>query len=63
VIREWFFGDLTAQEAEKLLKGCAPGTFLIRFSNQPGCFAASYSDKSNNVLKGLITRHPNGYQV
>jgi len=61
--KEWFFGDLTSQEAEKLLKGCAPGTFLIRFSKEPGCFAASYTDKNNNVQRGLITRHPTGYQV
>lgn len=38
----WFFGDVSAEEAEELLSGKPEGTFLLRFSSKSGCFASSY---------------------
>mmetsp|Transcript_14999 Transcript_14999/g.20981 ORF Transcript_14999/g.20981 Transcript_14999/m.20981 type:complete len:915 (+) Transcript_14999:136-2880(+) len=64
--KPWFFGDLTGEEAEQLLAGHPQGTFLIRFSNQPGCFAASFVGLQNTqpaILKGLITKTNHGFQV
>jgi hypothetical protein len=40
--KPWFYGDVTADEAELLLQGQPAGTFLIRFSGQRGHLAASY---------------------
>ncbi len=31
----WFHGDITSEEAEELLSGQQPGTFLIRYSIYP----------------------------
>jgi len=62
----WFYGDLSGEEAEQLLMGQPPGVFLIRFSTQPGCFAASFVTENSVVKKGLISKvsSPNaGFQV
>ncbi len=48
-------------EAENLLKGKKPGTYLIRFSSQPGFFAGSYVDQSKQVGKCLIATKPYYY--
>lgn len=41
-----------------------PGTFLVRFSNhEKGAFATSFVGANGQVLKGLITRTNDGYQV
>jgi len=38
----WFYGYTSAGAAEKTLKGCPPGTFIIRFSqSKPGCIVIS----------------------
>jgi hypothetical protein len=52
----WFYGDLSGEEAEKLLTGKKTGTFLIRFSSQPSYFAGSYVDAQGKVGKCLIAR-------
>lgn len=56
----WFHGDLSAVEAAEVLQGHAEGTFLIRFSSQPGCFAASYVAEDNEVKHALIQGLPQG---
>jgi len=61
--QDWFYGDITRDEAETLLLGQKPGTFLIRFSKEPGCFAASFVGQDGSFLNGLVTKAPNGYQV
>jgi len=64
--KSWFFGDITAEEAESLLRGQPTGTFLIRFSKKkPGSFAASFVAADGSISKGLITKNPalGGYQV
>lgn len=57
----WFHGDIEGSEAEELLRNKKVGTFLIRFSSQPGFFAGSYVDASNNVAKCLIASSPSFY--
>jgi len=38
----WFFGHLSNEEAQiKLAPGSKEGTFLVRFSSQPGAFTIS----------------------
>ena len=34
----WFHGGLSHTESDALLENTAPGTFLVRASQQPGCF-------------------------
>jgi len=48
-------------EAEDMLQDQPSGTFLIRFSSQPGCFAASFVDMHGNTCKSLITRVHGGF--
>lgn len=57
----WFYGDLEGNAAEALLKGKKVGTFLIRFSSQPGFFAGSYVDVTGSVGKCLIASSPGFY--
>jgi hypothetical protein len=37
-----FFGNITFEETEELLKGHPIGTYLIRISSSPGCFVVGY---------------------
>lgn len=37
----WFVGELSRTQAEEMLQGKAPGTFLIRESSKQGCYACS----------------------
>eukprot|EP01119_Soliformovum_irregulare_P011932 TRINITY_DN3057_c0_g1_i1.p1 TRINITY_DN3057_c0_g1~~TRINITY_DN3057_c0_g1_i1.p1 ORF type:complete len:875 (-),score=246.30 TRINITY_DN3057_c0_g1_i1:43-2667(-) len=61
--KPWFCGDMTGEEAETVLAGQPAGTFLIRFSAQPGSLAASFVQPSGQVAKGQIRNGPLGYQV
>lgn len=61
--KPWFFGDVTREEASELLKDQPFGTFIIRFSNQPGCYAASFVGEQGGIKKGLLTKNEKGYQV
>eukprot|EP01116_Phalansterium_solitarium_P000643 TRINITY_DN10485_c0_g1_i1.p1 TRINITY_DN10485_c0_g1~~TRINITY_DN10485_c0_g1_i1.p1 ORF type:complete len:913 (+),score=258.32 TRINITY_DN10485_c0_g1_i1:60-2798(+) len=60
----WFYGEVSSQEAEELLSSRPAGTFLIRFSQNQGCFAASFVGTAGEIKKGLITKYPGGgFQV
>lgn len=61
ILHRWFHGDIEASEAEQFLTGKKPGTFLIRFSSQPGFFAGSYVDQQGKVQKCLIASNPAYY--
>lgn len=37
----WFVGELSRTQAEEMLQGKVPGTFLIRESSKQGCYACS----------------------
>lgn len=56
----WFHGDVSPPEAIELLQGHPEGTFLIRFSSQPGCFAASFMASHSEVRHALIQGLPQG---
>jgi len=62
-MKPWFFGDLTGEEAQQLLVGQPQGTFLIRLSNRPDCYAVTFVGNNSNVLKSLVTKSGQGYQV
>lgn len=59
----YFHGDLSSEEANELLSNQPPGTFLLRFSSLPGCFAICFVDQSQTVQKDLITRTVGGFQL
>jgi SH2 domain len=59
----WFHGDLSSEEVEELLRGQPVGTFLIRFSSQPGCYASSFVTDRNTIGKSLIKKVPGGYRI
>lgn len=37
----WFYGFITANESKDILQSLPPGSFLFRFSSNPGCYALS----------------------
>jgi hypothetical protein len=39
--QSWFFSKISRDEAESILRQCAIGTFLVRYSSVQGCFAVS----------------------
>jgi len=49
---EWYHGKLPKDKAVKLLSGKGVGTFLVRDSSRPGCFAASvvFADGIRHIL-------------
>jgi hypothetical protein len=57
----WFHGDLSGEEAQEVLEGQPAGTFLVRFSSQPGCFAVCYVGADLQVTKVIITQTANGF--
>lgn len=61
--RRWFYGDCTAEDAEELLKGQPPGTFIIRFSKKKGHFAASFVDQQTQSIKKALITSQDGYRV
>lgn len=64
--QSWFEGDVGGTEAQELLLGQKPGTFLVRFSSQVGAYAVSVVDVDMNITHSLIQHEGvpgNGYQV
>lgn len=55
----WFYGDLNPQETEMFLEFEPVGTFLVRFSSQPGCFTCSYM-RTDGICHCRLQRLPNG---
>jgi hypothetical protein len=45
----WFFGFLPRPRAKELLRGQPVGSFLVRCSSQPLCFALDLMQPSNEV--------------
>lgn len=59
--QKWFHGDISQQEAETRLAGGNPGTFLIRFSSNPGSYALSRifeNDEHELVIVHIRIGHP-----
>uniref|UniRef100_A0A8C9X679 Phosphatidylinositol 3-kinase regulatory subunit gamma n=1 Tax=Sander lucioperca TaxID=283035 RepID=A0A8C9X679_SANLU len=56
----WFVGELSRTQAEEMLQGKAPGTFLIRESSKQGCYACSVV-VNEEVKHCMIYSTPQGY--
>jgi len=61
VSQKWFHGFITSDQARELLVKFPKGSFLVRFSSQPGCFTLSavvstyiYHWRILSLKKGLI---------
>lgn len=62
--KKWFHGDISVTEAQTRLTESEPGTFLIRFSSNPGSYALSKviqnSGKEKSIVHIRITHRPDG---
>jgi hypothetical protein len=58
----WFHGEISSKEATALLAKQREGTFLLRFSSRPGCYASSFVEQGA-VRHALILAVPGGYCV
>uniref|UniRef100_A0A3Q4GEX6 Phosphoinositide-3-kinase, regulatory subunit 3a (gamma) n=1 Tax=Neolamprologus brichardi TaxID=32507 RepID=A0A3Q4GEX6_NEOBR len=56
----WFVGELSRTQAEEMLQGKVPGTFLIRESSKQGCYACSVV-VNEEVKHCMIYSTPHGY--
>jgi len=57
--RPWFHGDISSEQAEKLLQKRDKGDFLIRFSSRdPGCYAITTRAKDGNLKHYKILHKP-----
>lgn len=52
----WFHPDVDGDEAYDILKTKPKGTFILRFSSQPGTFAVSYKSSPSQIDKITIKR-------
>ncbi|XP_017569620.1 phosphatidylinositol 3-kinase regulatory subunit alpha isoform X1 [Pygocentrus nattereri] len=58
--RSWKLGNINRLQAEALLRGKRDGTFLVRDSSKPGCYACSVVVDSE-VKHCVINKTPTGY--
>eukprot|EP00013_Stygamoeba_regulata_P025087 CAMPEP_0177645050 /NCGR_PEP_ID=MMETSP0447-20121125/9037_1 /TAXON_ID=0 /ORGANISM="Stygamoeba regulata, Strain BSH-02190019" /LENGTH=607 /DNA_ID=CAMNT_0019147497 /DNA_START=249 /DNA_END=2072 /DNA_ORIENTATION=+ len=57
---QWFFGKLDTEGAIANLKAKDPGTYLVRFSSQPGWFSISSVSPSKEIKHYRIRHKPAG---
>lgn len=50
----WYHGKLNARAANALVQGQRVGTFLVRESSQPGCFAIASTRPDGTVCHTLV---------
>ncbi len=58
--RPYFYGDMSGADADRLLLGCAAGTFLIRDSSRPGHYAVQVVKEDGSFAKALIRHDDSG---
>ncbi|XP_006000155.1 phosphatidylinositol 3-kinase regulatory subunit alpha isoform X2 [Latimeria chalumnae] len=58
--RTWNVGNINRNQAESLLRGKRDGTFLVRESSKPGCYACSVV-VDGEVKHCVINKTPTGY--
>uniref|UniRef100_A0A4W4FAX3 SH2 domain-containing protein n=1 Tax=Electrophorus electricus TaxID=8005 RepID=A0A4W4FAX3_ELEEL len=60
--RSWKLGNINRNQAEALLRGKRDGTFLVRDSSKPGCYACSVVYVVDSEVKHcVINKTPTGY--
>ncbi|KAL6077604.1 protein kinase [Balamuthia mandrillaris] len=47
--KPWFYGDINTKEAEVLLAAKKPGSYIVRFSSDPGSFTISCKNKQSEL--------------
>ncbi|MDP2435120.1 MAG: protein kinase, partial [archaeon] len=57
--KPWFHGFISADDVNNSLKGKQPGTFLLRFSSEPGCYAISAMAR-DGIKNFRIAHKPGG---
>jgi hypothetical protein len=64
-VADWFWGDLSSTQAGAILGGCAEGTYLVRYSSQPGCYSASFVEDGvvRHSLIEPVPHIPGAFQV
>jgi len=60
VQNEWFHGEISKDDAESQLTKKAKGTFLIRLSEQGGCFTISKMSQANKINHQRINHKYSG---
>jgi len=50
----WYLGEISREKACDYLKNREIGGFLVRKSSQPGCYAISFVNESNEVKHQLV---------
>jgi len=59
---DWYYGAIDRTEAERVLKGCAEDSFLVRKSSIPGSFALSmWEVKPKQLTHTLIEPRQGGF--
>lgn len=59
----WFHGSLSGQKASKLLLDKEAGTFMVRFSSQPGSFAVSRVTRAKQINHVRVLHEGNEYKL
>uniref|UniRef100_UPI0037E8D5DE phosphatidylinositol 3-kinase regulatory subunit alpha-like isoform X1 n=1 Tax=Semicossyphus pulcher TaxID=241346 RepID=UPI0037E8D5DE len=59
--RLWRLGNINRNQAESLLRGKRDGTFLVRDSSKPGCYAACSVVVDGEVKHCVINKTSTGY--
>jgi len=52
--KKWFHGDISLPESQTRLTGSESGTYLIRFSSNPGSFALSKMIENSNQERVIV---------
>jgi len=52
--KRWFHGDITLNESQTRLAGTDPGSYLIRFSSNPGQYALSKMIENHNKERVIV---------
>jgi len=61
---EWFHGDVSTDEAERMLiSSNKPGTYLVRYSSQPGSFTVSSLSRNGTVKMFRVHRKGDKYEL
>ncbi|KAF2073209.1 hypothetical protein CYY_005491 [Polysphondylium violaceum] len=57
-----FLGEASSKNVAQYLAGKKSGTYIIRFSSEPGCYAISYLSKTKEITHTKVVKQPQGYK-